>query len=73
MPWVRSCRITKAGHVHCVIEEVDAAELPDGVGFPTRAACKAFYRRKDNAKPIWLEDELSGPRPDGEPESEDEP
>lgn len=68
MPWVMQVRITKAGKRHGEIIEVPADELPDGVGFATRKECKDFYRRPDNAPPIWLDQpakpklEASGPR-----------
>jgi hypothetical protein len=54
MAWVRQVRIGKSGKPHGEILEVPDCELPDGVGFPTRKACKDFYRRQVNQRPIWL-------------------
>lgn len=55
--FVMQARLGKSGRPHCELVELPADELPDGVGFTTRADCKRFHKRPVNAPPIWIEED----------------
>lgn len=56
--WVYELQVSEMGTKHEVLVEKDASELPDGVGFESRAAAKQHRQRSSNARPIWSDYEM---------------